>query len=80
MGRVHILSEAMGEENRLRLAIEVPDEENPLEAHGRVIWYDLAPEGSDYRFRAGVLFMQMGETAKKRWQSYLSGLRKKRIL
>jgi hypothetical protein len=79
IGRIHVLSEAMGEENRLSLAIEMPDEENPLEAKGKVVWYDLAPEDSDFRFRAGVLFTEMEEDVRKRWQGFLSAFRKKRI-
>jgi len=77
--RLHILGEAMGGENRLSLAIEIPDEENPLEALGEVIWYDLAPNDSDFRFRAGVLFTEMDEEVGKRWQRFLSTTRKKRI-
>lgn len=77
ISRMHILSEAMSGEKRLLLAIEIPDGEPPLETLTKVIWYDLAPEDSDYRFRAGVLFTEMGEKVKKRWGSYLSTIKKK---
>jgi hypothetical protein len=77
--RTHILSEAMGGDKNLLLAIEIPDGENPLEVSGTVIWYDLAPDDSDYRFRAGVLFTKMGEEIKKRWKNYLSAIRKRRM-
>lgn len=80
VGRMHILGEAMGEENRLSLSIEIPDEENPLEALGKVIWYDLAPEDSDFRFRAGVFFTEMGEEVRKRWEGFLSTIKKKKTL
>lgn len=76
---IHILSEAMGDEKRLLLSIQIPEEDS-LEAIGRVIWYDLSPEGSDYRFRAGVLFTEIGGEVEKRWQRYLSGTRKRSIL
>jgi len=69
----------MGDEKRLLLSIKIPEEDS-LEAIGRVIWYDLSPEGSDYRFRAGVLFTEIDGDVEKRWQRYLSGTRKRSIL
>jgi len=79
MGRIHVLAEAMDGENRLFLAIEIPDGESPLEALGTVIWYDLAPKDSDFHFRAGVLFTEVGEEAWKRWRNFLSTIRSRRI-
>lgn len=79
MGRIHVLAEAMDGENRLLLTIEIPDGESPLEALGAVIWYDLAPKDSDFHFRAGVLFTEMGEEASKRWRNFLSTVRSRRI-
>jgi len=78
--RLHVLAEAMGSEKRLLLAIEISDRENPLEVLGQVIWYDLAPEDSDFRFRAGVLFTEMGEEIRKRWRDFFSSVKKKRFL
>lgn len=69
----------MGGEKGLLLGIELPDGKDPLEVLGEVVWYDLAAQDSDYRFRAGVLFSQMGEEASRRWHDYISTLRKKRI-
>lgn len=79
IGRIHVFGEAMGGENRLALTIEIPDEDNPLEALGEVVWYDLAPKDSEFRFRAGVLFTEMDEEAGKRWQDFLSTIRKRRF-
>lgn len=76
--RTHVLAEAMTTEKPLFLFIEIPDREPPVEVLGRVIWYDLAPQDSDFRFRAGVLFTNMGESARKEWQAFLSAVRKKK--
>ncbi len=79
IGRMHILGEAMGGDRRLLMAIAVPDEENPLEVLGEVIWYGLAPRDSDFRFRAGVLFTEVDEEGRKRWEDFLASVRKKKI-
>jgi len=79
MGRIHVLGEAMGGAGRLGLTIEIPDEEPPLEALGEVVWYDLAPKDSEFRFRAGILFAEMDEEAGRRWREFLSTIRKKRF-
>ena len=79
IGRTHILGEAMEGDRRLLMVITVPDEENSLEALGEVIWYGLAPRDSDFRFRAGVLFTEIGEEGRKRWQDFLTSVRKKKI-
>ncbi len=79
IGRIHVFVEAMGGESRLSLVIEIPDEDSPVETLGEVIWYDLAPKDSDFHFRAGVLFTEMEEEAKKRWRNFISTIRKKRI-
>lgn len=76
--RTHVLAEAMTTEKPLFLFIEIPDREPPVEILGRVIWYDLAPKDSDFRFRAGVLFTNMGEDVRKEWQDFLSAIRKKK--
>jgi hypothetical protein len=76
--RVHVLSEAMGREGRLFLAVRLPDKEEPVEVLGRVVWYDLAPDDSDLRFRAGVLFIEMGQESRENWRSFLSAVKKKR--
>ena len=75
--RTHIVSEAMGDGKSLSLSIEIPDETEPLETLGKVVWYDLAPEDSDFRFRAGVLFTEMREDEGKRWKQFLSAIQKK---
>jgi hypothetical protein len=80
VGRVHVLGEAMGEENRLSLTIEIPEEDHPLEAHGTVVWYDLAPDDSDFRFRTGVLFTEVEQEVRKKWQAFLSAIKKRRVL
>lgn len=68
----HILAEAMGHEKRLLMAIAISDSDDPWEVFGRVIWYDLAPEGSDHRFRAGVSFIELSKEARKKWRGFLS--------
>jgi hypothetical protein len=79
VGRVHVLGEAMGDDGRLVLTIGIPDWENPLEVLGRVRWYDLAPESSDFRFRAGVLFTDMDRETRQKWRRFLSTIRKRRF-
>jgi hypothetical protein len=79
IGSMHMLAEAMGGESRLLLSIEIPEVEDPLEVMGEVIWYNLTPKGSDFRFRAGVLFRETGEAFTKKWQEFLATIRKKWI-
>ena len=76
--RTHVLAEAMTTEKPLFLFIEIPDREPPVEVLGRVIWYDLAPQDSDFRFRAGVLFTNMGDDVRKEWQDFLSAAKRKK--
>jgi hypothetical protein len=76
--RLHVLAEAMGREGRLSMAVTLPDKEEPFEVLGRVVWYDLAPDDSESRFRAGVLFIEMGQESRKRWGDFVSAMKKKR--
>jgi hypothetical protein len=77
LDRIHVLAEAMGTEKRLFLSIEIPESETRIEALGRVVWYDLASEDSDFRFRAGVLFTHMEKDVKKRWHDFLAAIKKR---
>ena len=76
---VHILAEAMDVEKRLLLTLEIPESESPVEALGQVIWYDLAPPDSDFRFRAGVLFTELEEDFRQTWQRFIAAVKKRRI-
>jgi hypothetical protein len=45
----HIFSEAMGEEKRLRVEIDLPPESERITAMGKVVWYDR-PREIGHRF------------------------------
>jgi hypothetical protein len=72
----HIFSEAMTEERRLRLEIDLPAESDKITAMGKVIWYDLSSPGSPYRFRAGVHLTEMDGDSKDIWRRFLNALGK----
>jgi hypothetical protein len=72
----HVFSEAMAEEKRLKLEIDLPAESGRITAKGKVIWYDLSSSGSPYRFRAGVYLAEMDENSKEIWGQFLTALRK----
>jgi hypothetical protein len=72
----HIFSEAMEEEKRLRVEIDVPPESEKVTALGKVMWYDLSSSGSPYRFRAGVYLTEMDGNSKEIWRRFLAILRK----
>jgi hypothetical protein len=72
----HVFSEAMEEEKRLRIEIDLPPESERITAIGKVIWYDLSPSSSPYRFRAGVYLTEMDGNSKEIWGRFLTALRK----
>ena len=72
----HVFSEAMTEEKRLKLEIDLPAESERITARGKVIWYDLSSFDSPYRFRAGVYLTEMDGNSKETWGRFLTGLRK----
>ncbi|MFQ6079721.1 MAG: PilZ domain-containing protein [Thermodesulfobacteriota bacterium] len=72
----HVFSEAMGEEKRLRMEIDLPPESERITAMGKVIWYDLGSSGSPYRFRAGVYLTEMDGNSTEIWKQFLTALRK----
>jgi len=72
----HVFSEAMEGEKRLRMELDLPSESERITAIGRVIWYDLSPSGSPYRFRAGVYLTEMDGNSKEIWRRFLAALRK----
>ena len=72
----HVFSEAMMEEKRLKLEIDLPAESERISALGKVIWYDLSSSGSPYRFRAGVYLTEMDGNAQETWRRFITGLRK----
>lgn len=72
----HVFSEAMTDEKRLKLEINLPGESERITAVGKVIWYDLSTSGSPYRFRAGVYLTEMDGNFKETWSRFLTGLRK----
>ena len=76
---VHILAEAMEVEKRLLLTVEIPESEYPVDALGQVIWYDLAPTDSDFRFRAGVLFTELEEDVRKTWHRFIAAVKKRKF-
>ena len=72
----HLFSEAMAEEKRLRLEIVLPGESETMTAVGKVIWYDLSPAGSPYRFRAGVYLTEIDGSDGDLWKGFLTSLRR----
>lgn len=72
----HVFSEAMGQEKRLRVEIDVPPESERMTALGRVMWYDLSSSGSPYRFRAGVYLTEMDDNSKEIWERFLTTIQK----
>jgi hypothetical protein len=72
----HLFSEAMTEEKRLRLEIDLPAESERITAMGKVIWYDLSSSGSPYRFRAGIYLTEMDENSQEIWKRFITALRK----
>jgi hypothetical protein len=72
----HLFSEAMTEEKRLRLEIDLPAESERITAIGKVIWYDLSSSGSPYRFQAGVYLTEMDGNSQTVWKRFLTALRK----
>lgn len=72
----HVFSEAMTEEKRLRLEIDLPDESEKVTAMGKVVWYDLGSSGSPYRFQAGIYLTEMDGNSKEIWRAFLTALRK----
>jgi hypothetical protein len=72
----HLFSEAMVGEKRLRLEIGLPEEPETITAVGKVVWYDLSPAGSPYRFRAGVYLTEIDGSARDIWKGFLTSLRK----
>jgi hypothetical protein len=72
----HVFSEAMEEEKRLRIEIDLPPESERITAIGKVVWYDLSPSSSPYRFRAGVYLTEMDGNSKEIWRRFLTALRK----
>ena len=72
----HVFSEAMTEEKRLKIEIDLPAELERITATGKVIWYDLSLSGSPYRFRAGVYLTEMEGDSREIWGRFLTTLRK----
>jgi hypothetical protein len=72
----HVFSEAMEEEKRLRMEIDLPPESERITAMGKVIWYDLSSSSSPYRFRAGVYLTEMDENSREIWKQFLTAIRK----
>lgn len=72
----HVFSEAMTEEKRLKIEIDLPAESERITATGKVIWYDLNPSSSPYRFRAGVYLTEMDGDSKEIWRRFLTALQK----
>ena len=72
----HIFSEAMGEEKRLRVEIDLPPESERITAMGKVVWYDLSSSSSPYRFRAGVYLTDMDGNSTEIWKRFLKALGK----
>ena len=72
----HIFSEAMTEEKRLKMEIDLPPESERMTAMGKVIWYDLSSSSSPYRFRAGIYLTEMDGKSKEIWSRFLTTLRK----
>jgi hypothetical protein len=72
----HVFSEAMAEEKRLKLEIDLPDESEKVTAMGKVMWYDLSSSGSPYRFQAGIYLTEMDGSSKELWRAFLTALRK----
>ena len=72
----HIFSEAMTEEKRIKMEIDLPPESERMTAMGKVIWYDLSSSGSPYRFRAGIYLTEMDGKSKEIWSRFLTTLRK----
>ena len=72
----HVFSEAMEEEKRLRVEIDVPPESEKVTALGKVMWYDLSSSDSPYRFHAGVYLTEMDGNSKEIWRRFLATLRK----
>ena len=72
----HVFSEAMTEEKRLKLEIDLPAESERITARGKVIWYDLSSSDSPYRFRAGVYLTEMEGDSREIWGRFLTTLRK----
>jgi len=72
----HVFSEAMTEEKRLKIEIDLPAESERITATGKVIWYDLSLSSSPYRFRAGVYLTEMEGDSREIWGRFLTTLRK----
>ncbi|MEW6442444.1 MAG: PilZ domain-containing protein [bacterium] len=53
------------------LEIELPREGEPLLIKGRVVWYDKAPPGSPFAFRAGVAFLDLSTDLRKQVKTFL---------
>ena len=72
----HLFSEAMTEEKRLRLEIDLPAESERITAMGKVIWYNLSSSDSPYQFQAGVYLTEMDVNSQAIWRRFLTALRK----
>ncbi len=65
------LMESLRLNERLDLAMEIPDEENPILTQAKVVWQDLAREEGKPHFFCGLSFTKIKEADKEKIYNYI---------
>lgn len=62
-------------DNRLRMRISLFPDEVPCEAFGEVCWYDIARDGSEFRYQLGIDFIKVSADGKDQLARFLKGVK-----
>ena len=74
---LHIASTpSMIETSVVILSLPCPPDSTPLRLRGVVIWYDLAHEESERKFKAGIEFTDMDADDQRRFKDLLREIKK----
>lgn len=58
-------------DKRLRLEIDLPDIPFTLRLRGNVIWFNVQPPSSTYRYFAGINISESTEDTRNAWKKYV---------
>lgn len=60
------ISESLRLNDKMGVMIEIPDENNPINCEGKVVWQRAAEEGGSPHFICGLLFTQLKDNDREK--------------
>ena len=64
------ISESLRLNDKMAVMIEIPDENNPINCEGKIVWQRAAEEGGSPHFICGLLFTQLKENDREKIFQY----------